>query len=142
MGPICAPGFACIDGITCGPLPGEGEPCAGVECAPGLGCDFGRDGSICIVPRGEGGECMSDRSCASELHCGPSGTCEADLPAGEPCSAGNECAGICAPDASGGLSCRDRPAAGDPCLFPEDCPAASTCAAGSPRCFPEICAEL
>jgi hypothetical protein len=141
-GPLCADGFACADGTVCGPLPVAGEPCAGTECAPGLGCDFTPEGSICIVPREEGGSCESDRSCAAAFHCGPSGTCEADLPAGSPCTVGNECAGICGPDASGGLSCRDAPDEGDPCVFADDCPASATCAAEERRCFPEICAEL
>lgn len=142
MGPICATGFACVDGSTCGPLPTEGQMCAGVECAAGLGCDFTPEGSFCIVPRTEGGSCESDRSCAAAFHCGPSGTCEVDLAAGAPCSVGNECAGICAPDASGGLACRDAPARGDTCLFSDECPLADTCRATSPACFPEICGAL
>lgn len=143
MGPICAEGFACIDGATCGALPTEGQPCAsGNLCAAGLGCDFTAEGSFCIVPRGEGGACQSDRSCAEGFHCGPVGTCDADLPSGAPCEAGNECAGVCGPDAAGNLVCRDAPDAGDPCIFSDECPLALTCAAPTLSCVPEICREL
>lgn len=142
MGPVCADGFACIDGSSCGPLPGEGEPCAGANlCAEGLGCDFTPEGSFCIVPRGEGGACESDRSCAEAFHC--EGTsCAADRAAGQPCSVGNECAGVCGPDASGGFSCRDAPVLGDGCVFSDECPLTLRCVAESPVCLPEICRGL
>lgn len=143
FGPTCAEGFACLSDTMCGPLPVAGEPCAaGNLCAAGLGCDFGPSGSTCIVPRTEGGSCESDRSCADAFHCGPAGTCAADLPAGAPCSVGNECSGVCAPSASGGLSCADAPGAGDPCIFSDECPDALTCAATTLTCLPEICREL
>ena len=140
---LCGEGLACIDG-TCGPIPTEGQPCAiGNVCAPGLGCDFSPEGSICIVPRGEGGSCESDRSCAPELHCAGT-TCVPDLAAGEPCTEGNECAGICAPAASGGFACRDAPGEGDACLGDDDCGDARACAPDftASRCLAEICELL
>jgi hypothetical protein len=142
MGPfLCADGLGCIDG-NCGALPGVGATCASDNrCAAGLGCDFSPAGSLCIVPRTEGGSCESDRSCAAGFHCGP-GTCTADLPTGSPCSVGNECAGVCGIGPGGALECRDAPLAGDPCIFPDECPTALTCAAGTLSCLPEICLEL
>ena len=139
---LCAPGLGCDPMGSCAALPGEGAACAGdYLCADGLGCDFTPAGSFCIVPRGEGGACESDRSCATGFHCGP-GTCTADLPAGSPCSVGNECAGVCGIGPSGGLECRDAPAEGDPCLFSDECPGAFTCRAATLSCLPEICREL
>lgn len=139
---LCADGLGCIDG-SCGALPMAGATCAGdYRCADGLGCDFSPAGSICIVPRVEGGSCESDRSCATGFHCGSSGTCTADRAAGSPCSLGNECAGVCGPDASGGLACRDAPSAGEPCIFSDDCPVALACVAATLGCVPEICREL
>lgn len=140
-GPVlCAEGLACVGG-TCGPLPTEGQPCAiDNRCAEGLGCDFSPAGSFCIVPRGVGGACESDRSCAAELHCAGT-TCVADLPAGAECSVGNECAGACVPGPSGGLVCADAPGEGERCLFDDDCGEARQCARDltMSRCLPEIC---
>ncbi|UJR84072.1 hypothetical protein [Sandaracinus amylolyticus] len=141
---VCAAGLACIDN-ACAAVPGEGEPCAfGNVCADGLGCDFTREGSFCIVPRTAGGACESDRSCADAFHCGPEGTCVADQPSGSTCSAGNECAGVCVPSASGGFVCADRPDAGETCLFDDDCGDTMVCdpVASAARCGGEICAVL
>ena len=143
LGPsACAAGLGCVGG-TCASLPTEGMPCTlDNRCAEGLGCDFSPAGSLCIVPRGAGGRCESDRSCAAALHCGPSGTCEADLPSGSPCSVGNECAGVCGPSASGGLSCRDAPTAGEPCNAREDCPLTDTCRAPALACVAAVCTAI
>ncbi|AKF03469.1 Tryptophan synthase alpha chain [Sandaracinus amylolyticus] len=141
---VCAGDLACVDN-ECAAAPGEGEPCAfGNVCATGLACDFTREGSFCIVPRVGGGECMSDRSCADAFHCGPENTCVADLPSGSTCRAGNECAGVCVPSASGGFVCADRPDEGETCLFDEDCGDALVCdpVASAARCGGEICAVL
>ncbi len=143
LGPTCADGLACRDDGTCGPLPTEGMTCAaGTMCAPGLGCDFTPAGSVCIVPRIEGGACESDRSCAPAYHCGEEGTCTADRSAGSPCSIGNECEGVCGLDASGGLSCRAAPAAGDPCGTSDECPPDTACLTTHARCIPELCTAL
>ncbi|MFO0683186.1 MAG: hypothetical protein U0234_14105 [Sandaracinus sp.] len=142
-GLVCADGFACRDDNTCGPLPTEGMNCAaGTMCAAGLGCDFTPSGSVCIVPRTEGGACESDRSCAAAFHCGPAGTCTADLPDGSPCSLGNECVGVCGLDAGGGLSCRAAPDAGDPCGTSDECPSALACLTTHASCIPELCTAL
>jgi hypothetical protein len=139
---VCGAGLACVDG-TCGPTPTEGQACAiDNVCADGLGCDFSPEGSFCITPRDVGGRCESDRSCRGELHCGGAGACVADLPAGQPCSAGNECAGVCGRAASGMLVCVDRPQLGDACLFDDDCPASGACLTAAPTCVAPVCRAL
>jgi hypothetical protein len=142
---LCADGFACVDG-TCGALPTEGMPCAGVDsCAAGLGCAFGPEGSICIVPRGEGEPCENRQACRLDLHCGREGTCAPDVAFGAPCDPGfGDCGGACVPDASGGFVCRSLLDEGATCLADEDCASGLTCLVRSEdtRCLPEICASL
>jgi len=140
--PFCADNLGCND-FVCGPLPAEGAPCTvDYRCADGLACDFARDGSTCIAPRAAGEPCASDRSCAAGLHCGAAGTCEPKRPAGAACTSSAECTGICAPDESGGLSCRAAPAMGDPCLVGDDCPVTLRCAAQTKTCIAQVCSAL
>lgn len=143
LGPgACAEGLGCVD-FVCSDLPTAGQGCTvDSRCAPGLACEFTAEGSICIVPLAAGARCETDRACGDGLHCGRDGTCEADLPAGSACSVGNECAGVCGPGASGGLVCLDAPAAGDPCLFDEECPIALECRATAPTCIADVCTDL
>ncbi len=171
-GTVCAPGLGCsADNGTCLPLPGEGQACAADQpfcagnlgcvdwmcaplptqgkactidsrCAAGFACDFGNDGSVCIVPRAAGESCASDRSCGAGLHCGSAGVCEADKAAGAACGSSAECAGACAPDKSAGLSCRAPLAAGDPCLSSDDCPDTLRCAPQPKKCLAQVCNAL
>ena len=139
----CAAGLGCDDELRCVPLPGEGAPCTvDSRCAEGLGCDFRPDGSICVLLAGAGAPCETDRTCRPDHHCGWGGVCVADLPDGSPCRVGNECAGACGPHPSGGLVCRPRPGAGDPCLFAEECGDGLTCSPVATACLPPICEEL
>lgn len=141
--PYCAGNLGCSPDFVCGSLPAQGAPCTiDNRCADGLACDFGNDGSTCIVPRAAGEPCPSDRSCGAGLHCSSAGVCEADRPAGAACSSSSECAGACAPDKSGGLSCRAALAAGDPCLAGDDCPDTHRCAAQATKCIAEACKAL
>ncbi|MFO0729001.1 MAG: hypothetical protein U1E65_34800 [Myxococcota bacterium] len=143
LGPfVCAAGFGCLEGL-CAALPGDGMACTtDNHCAPGFACDFTAAGSFCVAPKVEGGVCQADLVCADGFHCGREGTCTADLPAGSPCEVGNECAGICGRDASGGLSCQDRPAENGACLFDDDCPSGLVCTTTAPVCVPPICFDL
>ncbi len=142
---LCAAGLACTEG-ACGPIPGEGQACAGTDtCAEGLGCAFGPTGSICVVPRGEGEACENRQACRVELHCGATGTCTADVPEGAPCDPGlGDCGGACVPDASGGFVCRARLAEGATCLDDLDCASGLTCLvrAEDTRCLAEVCGSL
>ena len=140
--PFCAGNLGCND-FTCGPLPAAGAPCTvDNRCADGLACDFGGKGSTCITPRAVGEECTSDRSCAAGLFCGSANTCEAGRPAGAACSSSSQCAGACAPDKSGGLSCRAPLAAADPCVSSDDCPDTLRCAPQPTKCLAEVCTAL
>ena len=140
--PHCAGDLGCVE-FTCAPLPAEGEPCTiDNRCATGLACDFGKNGSVCIVPKTAGEACASERSCGPGLYCNSADVCAAELPAGAACNSSSECAGACAPDASGGLSCRPAPAAGDPCLTSDDCPDTLRCAAQTTTCIAPVCNAL
>lgn len=141
--PFCAGNLGCSADFVCGALPALGAPCTiDSRCGDGLACDFGKDGSVCIVPRVAGEPCSSDRSCGAGLHCGGAGVCEADRPVGAACASSAECAGSCGPDKSGGLSCRPAPAADDPCLVGDDCPDALRCAAQATHCIAQACQAL
>lgn len=143
LGPfICEAGLGCLEGL-CAALPGQGMACTtDNHCATGLACDFTPAGSFCVTPKVEGGACQADLVCADGFHCGREGTCTADLPAGAPCEVGNECAGICGRDPSGGLSCQPRPLEDGACLFDDDCPSGLVCTTTSPVCVPPICFDL
>ena len=142
---LCATGSACIDG-GCGPLPVEGEPCAGVDtCAPGLGCAFGPKGSFCVIPGVADELCENRQACRTDHYCAAAGTCQPDVAIGAPCSPDlGDCEGACVPDASGGFTCRANVAEGGTCLDVSDCVSGLTCLvrAEDTRCIADICARL
>ena len=142
---VCATGLACLEG-TCGGLPVEGEPCAGIDvCAPGLGCAFGPKGSVCVTPGGAGASCQNRQACRADHYCSAGGTCEPDVALGTACDPGlGNCGGACVPDSSGGFTCRASVAEGDACLDVADCTSGLTCRVREEdtRCIADICAAL
>lgn len=72
----------------------EGESCTsynGLECAPGLLCDyFGSSGGVCVQTLSQGDNCFEDYNCESELICDyASGQCTTPAEAGEACAYAN-----------------------------------------------------
>lgn len=68
-----------------------GEPCSsynGLECGPGLVCDFyGGGGGVCVASLTTGDDCFNDHDCAGELICDyASGECTQPADFGEPCA--------------------------------------------------------
>ena len=110
-----------LDTETCVPKSVEGEPCLG-SCAPGMHC-FGGDGpAVCRPYSGEGGSCADGRICDPRLACMPGNdyTCEPMPGEGGYCGA----PGLCAPDLlcdAMSQTCVAEPAAGEPCVFLNDC---------------------
>lgn len=80
----CASGLSCIEGV-CDLAPGEGEPCAGFQCAVPFACDV--DTTTCVRMRGEGEACNPDFSiCSIGLTCNSeSSTCTRPGGPGTPC---------------------------------------------------------
>jgi hypothetical protein len=116
----CEGGLACISG-SCEVPPGEGEPCAELQCAAPFACDI--DSGTCQRLRGEGQACNPEASiCALGLTCNPSSsTCTAPGGIGSPC-AGDFFFGGCAGEAycaydfeTGEGTCQPRVANGGAC---------------------------
>lgn len=68
-----------------------GESCtsySGLECGPGLSCDFfGGSGGVCVEMLSQGDNCFQDYNCASELICDyATGQCSVPADAGEACA--------------------------------------------------------
>lgn len=73
---------------------GAGESCTsynGLECAPGLLCDFfGSTGGVCVETLSQGDSCFEDYNCDSGLICDyASGQCSTPAEAGEACAYAN-----------------------------------------------------
>lgn len=143
---VCASGLGCLTNNLCGPLPTAGQECAGLNrCAPGLGCDFTPNGSICVDKKAAGGACQNDLVCAQGLHCDfDVGACAADQGLGTPCKNGNECgpAAVCLPGSGGAFECSPTPTAGQGCQF--DCAPGLQCIADPAKafCASPICLEI
>ncbi len=142
---VCGPGLGCAGDQTCQPASTAtvGQPCLsnGTDevCAEGLGCDFGAQGSICVVPGGEGAACNTDRTCADGTYCELSTLrCTVRRADGAPCADGNECrvGSECAPG-PGGFACAPIPGPGAACT--SACVAPSVCAGPGGVCVPALC---
>lgn len=134
----CEPSLVCIAG-TCLAPPGEGEPCAELQCAAPWACDL--DSVTCQPLRGEGEACNPDASlCALGLACNPSSsTCTPPGGSGSPCDGdfffGGGCAGetYCSYDLETGEgTCQPLVANGGACDYDTACQShycgnASTC---------------
>ena len=73
---------------------GAGEACSsynGLECGPGLICDFyGGGGGVCVESLADGDNCFNDYDCAGDLICDyGSGQCSQPADFGEPCAYSN-----------------------------------------------------
>ncbi|MBI5495079.1 MAG: hypothetical protein HY904_08620 [Deltaproteobacteria bacterium] len=144
LGPfLCAEGLACRETGSCGAFPEDGEACAIPNtCAPGLGCDFTANGSVCAQRRPAGGACQNDQVCQDGLFCDfHVGTCAALRGVGAPCSSGNECGSglTCTVDVPGNPHCLPIPGLAEPCLF--DCAPGLYCRSvpGDGVCLAPIC---
>ncbi len=110
-----------------------GESCAsysGLECAPGLQCDFfGGTGGVCVQTLSEGDSCFADHHCSANLICDyASGQCSVPAEAGEDCAFANPenpVAGTETTRCRSGLACN---------------PLSGTC--GAPECnFGDYCSD-
>ncbi len=149
LGPFqCEAGLACSN-RRCGPVPVEGEPCAGGElrCADGLGCHVEAAQSVCRVRVSEGKACGLDDSCATGLYCdfGES-RCARFLTPGEVCTDGNECGteGACVPGDAGVFRCVTRPIANEACFLDDTCAGGLFCRSSYDAgvCAPPMCAAF
>ena len=125
----CALGLGCDpDSKKCIKPPGAGKKCLKPDnlCAPGLGCQFRKDGtSICEpVTAGKGDKCTNVRECKPSLYCKflgtNAGTCQPQVDDGGTCTEGGECktGSECFPGQSKGDGrCRKIPTkAGENCF--------------------------
>lgn len=138
-GPRCASGICHADFFTspkCVPMPGLGDPCPDLVCAPGLGCDLA-GAHTCEPPAGLDDPCNYG---PEEVQCGPGLACsgpidlttpvavrclalpgqacqsDGDCPAGERCAG----AGVCSAPSS----------LGEACSHFVPCPTGLTCSGG------------
>lgn len=122
----CKAGLYCdsTGSNTCAPLPGEGAPCPGGQCAEGLVCQTIITDSTCVALGGPGDTCNDPDECRADLAC-DGGQC-VEIP-GE----GQPCMSVCAEGlwCSAG-TCLALPASGAPC--PEGvCDAGLLCVEGT-----------
>lgn len=122
-GSVCADGLACNNDV-CGPVPGDGDPCAigTPECGAGLGCSFEADGAVCRPLGAAGSACANSKTCASGTFCSSaSSTCVTALAVGAPCSPSEDACGegACLPDPSYVFRCAVRPGLGGECRIDE-----------------------
>ena len=139
----CAAGMGCDVDNLCALPPAEGEACLLPQllCGAGLGCAFEADGSICRTQSDNGGDCTSDRSCASGFCDFGTLKCHAFLGVGEGCANSNGCppAMECS-DLAGGFTCQPVPTVDGAACY-ERCAEDLVCSGLGGRCSAGICAS-
>lgn len=92
-------GLYCAGDSTCHQLVPIGDGCpSGVECAKGLSCAGDLTCQLPPPPLPIGGDCAESLLCDTGAYCNTAGVCEAQRPAGAPCTGTGtalECRGYC-----------------------------------------------
>jgi hypothetical protein len=137
-----APGEACNSNYDCA-APPAGDSVICLPAGP-VGEDGGAGGNVCVLetPGTLGAPCANGASAAATiavcstpgLWCGESGTCEAQVSAGAPCTTLEACVSglYCLNEV-----CSPRIAGGSPCVYGQDiCVDGYECSAASSTCAP------